>query len=101
MPTRNVVITDRQAAFVEEVVANGEYQNASEVLREGLRLVQERRAEHARKLEALRAAVVVGIEDIEAGRFTEFESADAFAEHLDQEAERIIAEVQSELKVGA
>lgn len=101
MPTRNVVITDRQAAFVEEVVANGEYQNASEVLREGLRLVQERRAEHARKLEALRAAVVVGIEDIDAGRYTEFESVAAFVEHCDEEAERIIAEVESELKVDA
>lgn len=101
MPTRNVVITDRQAAFVEEVVANGEYQNASEVLREGLRLVQERRAEHARKLEALRAAVVVGIEDIDAGRYTEFESVDAFVEHCNEEAERIIAEVESELKVDA
>ena len=37
MPTRNVVITDRQAAFIEELVSSGEYQNASEVLREGLR----------------------------------------------------------------
>ena len=92
MPTRNVVITDRQAAFVEEVVANGEYQNASEVLREGLRLVQERRAEHARKLEALRAAVVVGIEDIEAGRLTMFESADALADDFRAEAARISAQ---------
>ena len=92
MPTRNVVITDRQAAFVEEVVANGEYQNASEVLREGLRLVQERRAEHARKLEALRAAVVVGIEDIEAGRYTTFESADALADDFRAEVARIIAQ---------
>ncbi|MBS0468734.1 MAG: type II toxin-antitoxin system ParD family antitoxin [Proteobacteria bacterium] len=91
MPTRNVVITDRQAAFVEEVVANGEYQNASEVLREGLRLVQERRAELARKLASLREAVVVGIEDIEAGRYTEFESADALADDFRAEAARIIA----------
>ena len=45
MPTRNVVITDRQAAFIEQLVEGGEYQNASEVLREGLRLVEERRAE--------------------------------------------------------
>ncbi len=59
MPTRNVVVTDQQAAFIQQLVEGGEYQNASEVLREGLRLVQERRAEHARKFEALRAAVVV------------------------------------------
>ena len=33
MPTRNVVLTDHQAAFVDSLVASGRYQNASEVLR--------------------------------------------------------------------
>lgn len=42
MPTRNVVLTDHQAHFVEQLVASGRYQNASEVLREGLRLVERR-----------------------------------------------------------
>ena len=32
MPTRNVVLTDSQAKFVEQMVASGAYQNASEVL---------------------------------------------------------------------
>ena len=50
MPTRNVVITDHQAHFVEQQVALGHYQNASEVLREGLRLVQLRETEQAAKL---------------------------------------------------
>jgi len=36
MPTRNVVLTDHQANMVEQLVASGRYQNASEVLREGL-----------------------------------------------------------------
>jgi len=40
MPTRNVVLMDSQAEFVEQMVASGHYQIASEVLREGLRLVQ-------------------------------------------------------------
>lgn len=38
MPTRNVVLTDRQAEMVERLVDSGRYQNASEVLRESLRL---------------------------------------------------------------
>ena len=75
MPTRNVVLTDSQAKFVEQMVASGHYQNASEVLREGLRLVQAREAEQAAKLAALREAVAVGIADIEAGRYTEFNDA--------------------------
>ena len=41
MPTRNVVLTEQQAGFVGELVAMGRYQNASEVLREGLRLLQD------------------------------------------------------------
>jgi Arc/MetJ-type ribon-helix-helix transcriptional regulator len=42
MPTRNVVLTDYQADLVERLVASGRYQNASEVLREGLRLIESR-----------------------------------------------------------
>ena len=38
MPTRNVVLTVHQADMVERLVASGRYQNASEVLRDGLRL---------------------------------------------------------------
>ena len=34
MPTRNVVITDRQATMIVRLVKSGRYQNASEVLRE-------------------------------------------------------------------
>lgn len=94
MPTRNVVITDRQAAFIEQLVEGGEYQNASEVLREGLRLVEERRAEYAAKLEALRAAVQVGINDMEAGQYTTFGSAKELADDFRADAARIIAEAE-------
>lgn len=38
MPTCNVVVTDHQARLVEKLVSSGRYQNANEVLREGLRL---------------------------------------------------------------
>lgn len=56
MPTRNVVITDHQARLVQELVESGRYQNASEVLREGLRLVERREFEDAAKIAALRSA---------------------------------------------
>ena len=57
MPTRNVVLTDQQADLVEGLVRSGRYQNASEVLRDGLRLLERREAEQAAKLEALRGAL--------------------------------------------
>ncbi len=61
MPTRNVVITDHQAAMIDQLVESGRYQNASEVLREGLRLVETRAKEDAAKLKALRTALDEGV----------------------------------------
>ena len=69
MPTRNVVLTDHQECLIGNLVDSGRYQNASEVLREGLRLVEQREAEDAARLEALRQAVDIGIRDIDEGRF--------------------------------
>src|SRR6266404_5920797 len=54
MPTRNVVLTDYQAELVEQLVASGRYQNASEVLRDGLRLVETREAEDKARLRTRR-----------------------------------------------
>ena len=82
MLTRNVELTDHQASLVEHLVASGRYQNASEVLREDLRLVEQREAEDADRLEALRSAVQVGIEDIEAGNFKAFERKEPLRAHL-------------------
>ena len=90
MPTRNVVLTAHQSDLVEELVRTGRYQNASEVLREGLRLVQAREAEQAAKLAALREAVAVGIADIEAGRYTEFNDAASLDSYLAKIADRAI-----------
>ena len=82
MPTRNVVLTDHQASFLEKLVSSGRYQNASEVLREGLRLVEQREQEDALRLDALRSAVQTGIADIEAGRLNAFESPVTLNAHL-------------------
>ena len=91
MPTRNVVLTDHQTELVERLVASGRYQNASEVLREGLRLLEGREAEEKVRLRALREAARIGIADIEAGRFRTFESAAALKRHLALIADKTIA----------
>lgn len=57
MPTRNVDLTDHQDQLVDRAIATGRYQNASEVLREGLRLLERRDAEDAAKLARLCEAV--------------------------------------------
>jgi antitoxin ParD1/3/4 len=90
MPTRNVVLTDHQAQLVEKLVSTGRYQNASEVLREGLRLIEDREAQDNARLHALREAARVGIADIDAGRFRSFESPSALSRHVTGIAEKAI-----------
>ena len=82
MPTRNVVLTDHQSSLIDELVESGQYQNASEVLREGLRLIEARKAEEAAKLEALRAAVREGIASAERGEYKVFTDAKSLKAHL-------------------
>ena len=82
MPTRNVVLTEPLAAMVTRLVDTGQYQNASEVIREGLRLIERREREERIRLEALREAVCTGIADIEAKRFEEFGSLESLGDLL-------------------
>jgi antitoxin ParD1/3/4 len=90
MPTRNVVLTQRQSDLIDRLVENGTYQNASEVLRDGLRLVEERGAEAEAKLAALRAAAAEGVADVASGRFTTFETDEDIKDHFDTLARKIL-----------
>ena len=73
MAARNVNLTDHLADFVDANVATGRFQNASEVVREGLRLLEQRQREDELKLERLRQAVEVGREDAKRGRTVRIE----------------------------
>ena len=90
MPTRNVVLTDHQADLVEKLVSTGRYQNASEVLREGLRLIEDREAQDHARLRALREAARAGMADIDAGRFRSFDSPAALSRRLTAIADQAI-----------
>lgn len=90
MPTRNVVITDHQAELIDRLVASGRYQNASEVLRAGLRAVEQDEAEHEAKLAVLRAAVQVGIDAADRGDVVELEDAAAIRGYVRGIADDIV-----------
>jgi antitoxin ParD1/3/4 len=76
MPTRNISLTDEQDAFVERVVKEGEYQNASEAVRDALRVLQQRRREDKLKLKALRAQIKAGVDALDRGDFVEVDGAE-------------------------
>jgi antitoxin ParD1/3/4 len=86
MPTRNISLTPEQDAFIEKAIRSGEYQNASEAVRDALRALQQRRREDALKLKALRMQIKAGVDALERGEFTEV--ADA---HLDRYLEGLAA----------
>lgn len=72
MVTRNVVLTDAQNSLVQGLVSRGRFQNASEALRAGLRLLEE---EEARTV-ALRERLSEGLRQADAGEFAEGRAAD-------------------------
>jgi len=76
MPTRNISLTAEQDAFVESVVTAGEYQNASEAVRDALRVLQQRRREDALKLKVLRAQIKAGVDALDRGDFAEVDDAE-------------------------
>jgi antitoxin ParD1/3/4 len=76
MPTRNISLTPEQDAFVDSVVKAGEYQNASEAVRDALRVLQQRRREDALRLKALRMQIRAGVAELERGDFIEVEAED-------------------------
>ncbi|GHC57563.1 type II toxin-antitoxin system ParD family antitoxin [Neogemmobacter tilapiae] len=67
MPTRNVVLTDHQSEFVDALVASGRYQNASEAMRSGLRLLEREEA----AWEEVRKGVLEGLAQVERGEFAQ------------------------------
>lgn len=84
MPTRNISLTPEQDEFVAKIVKAGEYQNASEAVRDALRVLQQRRREDALKLKALRMQIRIGVDALEKGDFDEIADAnlDAYLEGL-------------------
>jgi antitoxin ParD1/3/4 len=71
MPTRNIVLPDALDSFVRDLIESGRYKSASEVMREGLRLMEDRMARRDAELEQIREGVLTGIEQANAGDFAE------------------------------
>ena len=75
MPTRNISLTTEQDAFIEQIVKKGEYQNASEAVRDALRALQQRRREDALRLRSLRNQIKAGADALDRGAFDEVDDA--------------------------
>ena len=120
MPTRNVNLTEHLDTFIETGVASGRFSNASEVVREGLRLLEhrdlednehrdlednehrdledneQRDLEDKAKLEWLRSAAKEGFDAADLGHFVALNSAQELDTFLDQIHEQVAAQVATE-----
>ncbi|HEY6763564.1 MAG TPA: type II toxin-antitoxin system ParD family antitoxin [Candidatus Sulfotelmatobacter sp.] len=100
MDQMNVSITDELADFVRKKVKSGRYNNASEVVRDALRRMEDADARTLRlakpaaediladltewQLDSIRKRVRDGIEEIQAGKFTEYEGREGLARLADE-----------------
>lgn len=68
----NISLTPELERFVNGKVEGGMYHSASEVIREGLRLLKEKDELRERKLAALRADVQIAVDQADDGRVSTF-----------------------------
>ena len=81
----NFSLTPNLEQFVRDRAESGDYNNASEVVREAIRLLKRLEEQRALKLERLRGAIRDGDEALAQGNFTDLTS--------DEELNEFFAEV--------
>jgi antitoxin ParD1/3/4 len=84
----NVSLTPELEAFVTRKVKSGLYQTASEVVRDGLRLLREQDELHQQRLKDLRRAIDKGVADANAGKVAPMDAEEILAEVRRRHAKR-------------
>ena len=82
----NVLLTPQLEKLVSDKVESGRYNSASEVVREALRLLQERDEVREVQLQELRNKITEGLDSLEKGDWVDGES---FFEQLRQREEKL------------
>jgi len=100
MPTRNVNLTEHWDRFIDGGIESGRFSNASGVVREGLRLLEQRELRDKAKLEWLRGAAQEGFDEIERGEGIEFDSMEDLAVYLRQVRVEVREEITAERRRG-
>jgi antitoxin ParD1/3/4 len=93
MPTRNINLAEHLDHFVARQVASGRYSNAGKIVREALRLLEEREQERKAKLEALRRAAKQGFDEIDQGKGIVLKGK--------KEINQVIRDIETEVRTNA
>lgn len=81
-----ITLTPELEDLVNEKIRSGKYDSPSQVVRDGLRLLKEQDQLKQLRLEELRREVQGGIDAIQEGRYTSYNSADELMEDVIKEA---------------
>lgn len=68
---KSIALTPQWVRWVDELVASGEYQSASEVVRDGLRALRDDRQRREAELAEIQARLRLALEEADAGEFAE------------------------------
>ena len=93
MPT-SVALTPHFESLAHQLVTSGRYNNISEVIRDGLRLLESRMQDESAKLHALRTAVKVGLDDFENGNFTQLNTPQQIEDFVRLSGERVATRIK-------
>jgi antitoxin ParD1/3/4 len=93
MPTRNINLTEHFDHFVQRQISSGRYSNASEIVREALRLLEEEEQEREAKVKALRQAAKQGFDEIDQGKGIVLKGKKAIG--------RFIADIEADVRTKA
>jgi antitoxin ParD1/3/4 len=96
MPTRNVHLTEHYDSFISAGIETGRYSNASEIVREGLRLLEQKEQEDAAKLAWLRGATQDAFAALDRGEGIALNAADDIDAFVDEAIAEVRAEVRAE-----
>ncbi len=84
----NISLTPELEKLVNEKVANGLYNSPSEVVCEALMLLKEQDTLKQMRLEELRKEVALGVEQMERGEFSTYDSSKALADEIKAEGRK-------------
>jgi antitoxin ParD1/3/4 len=98
MPTHKVYLTEHFSRFIDNGIKSGRFSNASEVVREALRLLERRHQEDKARLEWLRGAAKEGFDAIERGDYLTLHTGKDIAAFVREVREGVSAEIAGERK---
>ncbi|MCW5961161.1 MAG: type II toxin-antitoxin system ParD family antitoxin [Pyrinomonadaceae bacterium] len=84
----NITLTPELENLIQKKIESGDYNSASEVVRDALKLLKEQDQLKELRREEIRREVMKGVEQMRNGEFTTYNSAEELAESIISEAKR-------------